>query len=39
LLSAPEPEEVKALLRSAFSGREAAADIDETPFYATAFSA
>jgi CRISPR-associated protein Csd1 len=39
LLSAPEPEEVKALLRSAFSGREAATDIDKTPFYATAFSA
>jgi CRISPR-associated protein Csd1 len=39
LLSAPEPEEVKALLSSAFSGKEAATDIDETPFYATAFSA
>jgi CRISPR-associated protein Csd1 len=39
LLSTPEPEEVKALLSSAFSGKEVATDIDETPFYATAFSA
>lgn len=39
LLSAPEPEEVKALLNAASSGKEAATDIDETPFYATAFSA
>jgi CRISPR-associated protein Csd1 len=39
LLSTPEPDEVKALLSSAFSGRGAATAIDETPFYATAFSA
>ncbi len=39
LLSRPEPEEVRALLSSAFSGARSAAEIDATPFYATALSA
>ena len=39
LLSNPEPAEVRTLIESAFSGRRAAAQVDETPFYATAFSA
>jgi CRISPR-associated protein Csd1 len=39
LLSTPEPEEVKELLSSAFSGKQTATDIDEMPFYATALSA
>ncbi len=39
LLSRPEPDEVRALIASAFSGRRAATEIDATPFYATAFSA
>jgi CRISPR-associated protein Csd1 len=39
LLSRPEPDEVRALIRAAFSGQEAATEIDVTPFYATAFSA
>jgi CRISPR-associated protein Csd1 len=39
LVSKPQPEEVKVLMQSAFSGREAAARIEEMPFYATAFSA
>jgi len=39
LLSTPEPDAVRALIRSAFSGHEAALGIDTTPFYATAFSA
>ncbi|MGH7772327.1 MAG: type I-C CRISPR-associated protein Cas8c/Csd1, partial [Candidatus Binatia bacterium] len=39
LLSKPEPDEVRALIDSAFSGRQAATHIDTTPFYATAFSA
>jgi CRISPR-associated protein Csd1 len=39
LLSTPEPEAVQALLSAAFSGKREAANIDEMPFYATAFSA
>lgn len=39
LLSHPEPEDVKALIGSVYSGRETATRIDTTPFYATAFSA
>src|SRR3990172_9583709 len=39
ILSKPEPEDVKVLLQSAFSGRMVATGTDETPFYATAFSA
>ena len=39
LLSTPEPDTVRALIRSAFSGHAAALAIDATPFYATAFSA
>src|SRR5262249_23043443 len=35
----PEPDTVRALIRSAFSGHAAALAIDATPFYATAFSA
>ncbi len=39
LLSRPEPGEVKKLIDSARSGRQAATEIDSVPFYATAFSA
>lgn len=39
LLSRPEPNEVRGLIASAFSGRQAATAMDTTPFYATAFSA
>jgi CRISPR-associated protein Csd1 len=39
LLSDPQPDEVRALIASAFAGKEAASKIDTTPFYATAFSA
>jgi CRISPR-associated protein Csd1 len=39
LLSRPEPNEVRALIDSVFSGHQAAAEIDSVPFYATAFSA
>jgi CRISPR-associated protein Csd1 len=39
LLSTPEPDAVRALIRSAFSGHAATLEIDTTPFYATAFSA
>jgi CRISPR-associated protein Csd1 len=39
LLSTPEPDEVRALLTAAFSGRKEATQVEETPFYATAFSA
>src|SRR5207237_7354519 len=35
----PEPDAVRALIRSAFSGHAATLEIDTTPFYATAFSA
>ena len=39
LLLSPEPDAVRALIRSAFSGHAATLEIDTTPFYATAFSA
>lgn len=39
ILSRPEPEQVRTLIASAFTGKEAAAKIDPAPFYATAFSA
>ena len=39
LLATPEPDTVRALIRSAFSGHAVALGIDATPFYATAFSA
>ncbi|MCF6154246.1 MAG: type I-C CRISPR-associated protein Cas8c/Csd1 [Candidatus Brocadia sp.] len=39
ILSKPEPGEVKMLVKSVFSGKKAAVEIDSTPFYATAFSA
>jgi CRISPR-associated protein Csd1 len=39
LLSNPEPDEVRALIRAAFSGQETAIEVEVTPFYATAFSA
>ena len=39
LLLTPEPDAVRALIRSAFSGHAATLEIDTTPFYATAFSA
>jgi CRISPR-associated protein Csd1 len=39
LLSTPEPEEVQALLSAALCGKREAANIEEMPFYATAFSA
>lgn len=39
ILSNPEPTEVQALIKSAFSGKSAATAMDATPFYATAFSA
>jgi CRISPR-associated protein Csd1 len=39
LLSTPESDAVRALIRSAFSGHAAILEIDTTPFYATAFSA
>jgi len=39
LLSTPEPDAVRALIRSTFSGHAATLGIDTTSFYATAFSA
>jgi CRISPR-associated protein Csd1 len=39
LLARPEPDQVRALIDSVFSGKGTAAAIDPTPFYATAFSA
>lgn len=39
LLSRPEPDEVRALINSIFSGTRGATKIETTPFYATAFSA
>jgi len=39
LFLTPEPDAVRALIRSAFSGHAATLEIDTTPFYATAFSA
>ena len=39
LLSRPEPDEVRALIHSVFSGTVGATKIETTPFYATAFSA
>ena len=39
LLSKPEPGDVQTLIKSAFGGKDVATSIDETPFYATAFSA
>ena len=37
LLSNPEPEDVKALVRSVFTGAESSTREDYTPFYAAAF--
>ncbi|MCM2357142.1 MAG: type I-C CRISPR-associated protein Cas8c/Csd1 [Geobacteraceae bacterium] len=39
LLSNPDPTDVQQLIASAFSGKEAATDLDTTKFYASAFSA
>ncbi len=39
MLSNPEPDEVRELIRSTFSGQRAATAMDVIPFYATAFSA
>jgi CRISPR-associated protein Csd1 len=39
LLSRPEPDEVRALIASAFSGQRIATEAYSAPFYATAFSA
>ena len=39
LLSRPEPDEVRDLIASVFGGHQAASDIDDSPFYATALSA
>jgi CRISPR-associated protein Csd1 len=39
MLSNPQPDEVRELIRSAFSGQRAATAMDVIPFYATAFSA
>ena len=39
LLSRPEPDEVRALIAAAYSGRRVAAQIKVTSFYAAAFSA
>lgn len=39
MLRDPEPDEVKALLRAAQTGREGATEIDDVGFYATALSA
>ncbi len=39
LLSKPNPADVQALIESAYKGKEAAAVVDETKFYASAFSA
>jgi CRISPR-associated protein Csd1 len=39
LLSHPEPDEVRTLIASIFSGQQAATKLKTTPFYATAFSA
>ncbi len=39
LLSRPGPDEVRALIASVFGGRQAATEIDNSPFYATALSA
>ncbi len=38
-LSDPDPVEVQALIKSVFKGDRSAAELDVTPFYATAFSA
>lgn len=38
-LSKPDPAEVRKLIESAFAGREAALCLDDTAFYASAFSA
>jgi CRISPR-associated protein Csd1 len=39
ILSDPDPADVQALITSAFSGKEVAAEVDTTVFYASAFSA
>ncbi len=39
LLSKPNPADVQALIESAYKGRKAVAAVDETKFYASAFSA
>lgn len=39
LLSDPQPEEVKALIKSVFSGKQEATTIDSNPFYAVALTA
>lgn len=39
LLSKPNPSDVQALIESVYRGREAVAVVDETKFYASAFSA
>lgn len=39
VLSKPNPSDVQALIESAYKGKEAAAVVDETKFYASAFSA
>jgi CRISPR-associated protein Csd1 len=39
ILSDPQPDEVRALIASVFSGRVSDTDIDPRPFYATALSA
>ena len=39
LLSTPEPDTVRALIRSAFNGHATALGIDTAPFYAAVFSA
>lgn len=39
LLSRPEPDEVRALIASAFTGNAVATGLKEEPFYAAAFSA
>ncbi len=39
LLSNPDPDEIKALIESAWTGEAAAVDVQDTAFYATAFGA
>ncbi len=39
VLSKPNPSDVQALIESTYKGREAATAVDETKFYASAFSA
>ncbi len=39
VLSKPNPSDVQALIESTYKGREAATTVDETKFYASAFSA